>query len=144
MSALSVMLVRSYSAKTLRVRTVSRIEALVDLGFDMSIRRTFVLRGVTLPPQIDTEQAKHCLIILIGAKRLIVRPDVQSCERWGVMEEIPCRIFLAERVFGKPIGYTINLPEAAGPVLELGPYISWLATQNFDLNVVKQTVNGAP
>lgn len=145
MTTLPSLVSRSFHARTLRVQSVARIEATIDLDFGVMIRRTIVLDGLTLPrdmPDDLRQRAKHCLVVLIGGKRLVIRPDARSRDRWNSMPEIPSRVYLAERVCGKPIGFIETLPDANGSVLELAPYLTWLATQHFDVDLVKETMNG--
>lgn len=145
MTTLPALASRAFHAKTLRVWTINRVEAIVDLDFGVTIRKSFTIDGLALGDALSEDvraRAVHCLVVLIGGKRLIVQPDPRSRDRWGSMREIAARVYLAEKVNGSPIGYTENLPEASGPVLELAPYVSWLAQQQFDIDLVRETMNG--
>lgn len=137
---------RLFAARTQRVQSVRRIEALVDLDFAVQIRRTFLLDALQLPPLDEAmiARAKHCLVVLIGGKQLLVRPDPNTRWNWHLMPEILARVFLNERVFGRPVGYIELMPEAQGPVLEVAPYMNWLASQRFDVDLVRETLNWRP
>lgn len=144
MTALPALDSRCFFARAARIRSLNRIDAALDLDFGISIERTFVIED--LPVEGMSEElalrAKHCLIVLAGGKRLIVRPDPRLRDRWEFLRSIPARVYLLERVAGRPVGYVETLTEASGPALELAPYLTWLSLQDFDVDLVKETLNG--
>lgn len=135
---------RSFMARSQFVHSVRRFDATVDLEFGVQIRRSFVVDGVEAPVgEFMRERAKHCMVVLTGGKRLILRPDPRVRDQWQYLRDIPARVFLAERVVGKPIGYIDSMAEAGGPVLELTPYLKWLASEGFDIDLVREALTGA-
>lgn len=137
---------RTFPARVIRVQTTSRVEALLDLDFGVHVRHSFAIVDAAKLSPSDAElrdRARHCLVVLLGQKRVLLRPDPRYRERWHQMSEIPARVYLCERVRGNAIGYIEAGPEFARPVLEVGPYLTWLADQNFDIELVKETLNGA-
>lgn len=146
MSTIPAIASRTFHARTARVPSVYRVEAFVDLDFGVQLRQTFALDALDFPIKLEPElfeRAKHCLVVLIGGKRLIVRPDPGMREEWRLLAEIPARVYLCEKVYGKPIGYIEHMPEIGIPVLELSPFLSWLWTERFDVDLVREVMNGS-
>jgi len=132
-----------FDGRTVRVHSPSKIEALTDLRLGVSIAKMFSLLD-PLPPLEDEafERAMHCIIVLIGGKRLLIQPDPAEAENWPYMGAIPARIYLAERTHGKLVGHTRGLPGYEMPLLELSPYLHWLSARSFNVSDVRQALNG--
>lgn len=135
---------RGFRARTVCVQSANRIETELDLDFGIRLRRTFLLDGFEVHAAVGEarNRAKHCLVVLAGGRSLVVRPDPRLRDRWHGGVDLRARVFLCERVFGRPVGYMQSVTEAQGPALELGPYMSWLASTDFDVEVVKDLLNG--
>lgn len=145
MIALPAVSSRCFFARSLRVSNTYRVEAMVDLDFGVQVRRTFVFDDSTQWDGFgdeDRDRARHCAIVLMGGKKLIVQPDPRVRDRWHSMSHIPARVYLADRVYGRPIGFVEVLPEMGGPVLEVAPYLAWLSGQKFSVDLVLETVRG--
>lgn len=137
---------RSYKAKTLRVIPVRKVEALVDLDFGVQVQKTFIIDGLDDNLGVDGEQAwsaaRHCMIVLLGGKKLVVRPDPEVRHAWHRLDAIKANVYVLGTFDDHPVGYVERLPEANGPALEVGPFITWLSSQNFDVARVKEALNG--
>jgi len=136
---------RAFRARTVRVQTANRIEVNLDLDFGLRLTKTFLLEGFSLQdvPEEKRSDAKHCLVILVGGKNLGVRPDPSAREKWHSLADLRARVYLRERVFESPVGFVESgVEEANGPVLEISPYMRWLAERGFDIEDVKTTMNG--
>lgn len=162
MNALTAVASRTFPAKTLRVHAPVCLEiegtgalelelaldALVDLDFGVQVRRTFRISDVPLASASEEtdasvlDRAKHCLVVLVGGKNLVIRPDPSLRERWHLMPSIPARVYLRDRVLGKPVGYIESMAEAGGPALEVGPFMAWLAGEGFEVDLVREALNG--
>ncbi len=105
----------------------------LDVGFGVTIRRDLRLEGVqkNFVPLSKVNEAKHCLVVMLGGSRVIVQ--VQDTD-----SELPiARVFLAEKFNGAPPGVT----EVFGnPLLDVSTYFMSLAP-DFDVKVVKALFN---
>jgi len=137
---------RTFRGRTVRVQTANRVEVDLDLDFGLRLKRTFLLEDFSLQdvPEEKRSDAKHCLVILVGGKNLVVRPDPRTRDKWHSLADLRARVYLRERVFGNPVGFVEQgVSEAGGPVLEISPYMLWLAERGFDVEDVKATMNGS-
>lgn len=133
-----------FRGRTLKIHSIDRVEILVELDFDFLARKVFALGLEFDPDELEEEdysKAQHCLVVLLGGKRVIVEPDVSCREQWGRRSEVPSRVYLTERVHGHPIGYTEGLPSHGDPVLEVAPFYNSLFP-DFDVHEVKAVLNG--
>lgn len=130
-----------FSAVCVRVCAWNVVEARVDIGFGVSIERTLRLDTVstrTLTAD-DRRRGQHCLIVLVGSKRLLV--DIADREsHQGVLS---ARVYLREPTFGRLVGHTYGLHRTVDPVLELAPFIDWLSSRNFDVADVRAALSGS-
>lgn len=133
-----------FSGKTLKIHSIDRVEILLELDFDFLARKIFALDVsfdlVNLEEE-DYRRAQHCLVVLLGGKRVMVEPEISVREQWGRCAEIPSRVYLTERVHGHPVGYTEGLPGHHDAVLEVAPFYNSLFPA-FDVQVVKEVLNG--
>lgn len=132
-----------FSGRTVRVHAPTRIEVEVSLMFGVSIRRMFEIDSA-LPVDVDEaafDKAMHCLVVLVGGKRLVVQPESDP-NGWAHSTLIPSRIYLAETTHGNLIGHTRGLPGYEMPLLELSPFMGWLQTRNFNIADVRAALNG--
>lgn len=132
-----------FDGRTVRVHSPSKIEVLTDLRLGVTVLKAFALLD-PLPRLEDDvfDRAMHCLIVLIGGKRLLVQPDPAESENWPFLGTIPARIYLAERTHGELVGHTRGLPGYEMPLLELSPYLHWLHARSFDVADVRRALNG--
>lgn len=145
MRPLPVVDLRAFRARTLQVVSVQRIEAMLDLDFGVHIQRTFEIDGIgelNVKSQDEWAAARHCMIVLLGGKQLVVHPDASTREVWYRTSPIRARVYLLGRIRGNPIGYVADLPGVGGPALDVGPYIARLAQDGFEIDFVKETING--
>lgn len=135
---------RFFRGRTLKIHDANRVEILVELPFDICLRKTFELAALGFDAgQLDEEaysKAQHALVVMIGGKRVVVEPTIALREHWGQRQDLPARIYLDERIHGRPIGLTNGILRDA--VLEVSPFFSWIAEQSFDLGAVKRALNG--
>jgi hypothetical protein len=132
-----------FKGKTLRVHRINQIEATVELEFGVSVTRMFSLDAVSADvPSEDYDRAMHCLVVLVGGKRLILQPDEADRENWSHRPVIAARVYLAERTYGKQVGHTCGLYSEVDPVLEVSPFFNWIRERGFRLADVKAAVNG--
>ena len=133
-----------FRGRTLKIHSIDRVEIQVELEFDFLARKMFSLELEFNPDELeedDYSKAQHCLVVLLGGKRVVIEPDVACRDQWGRMKDIPARVYLVERVHGRPIGYTEGLPGYGEPVLEVAPFYNSLFP-NFDVTNVKSALNG--
>lgn len=135
---------RVFRASTVRVHSVNAVEASVDLDFGVTVRKVFIFAGVRVAdiPQRLRKEALHCLVVLLGGKRLLVQPAEAEREQWGRRPEVHARVFLDARICGTPIGLTTGLPGLTGAFLEVTPFLRHLQEHEFDLQFVKNALRG--
>lgn len=134
---------RLFSGKTVKIHTPNQVEVAVDLDFDIVVRKIFKLDRVS--DDVDPEflrQAQYCLVVLLGGKRVLVEPSVSDREQWGRKPVVRARLFLAEKIYGSPIGLMRNLPDTRAPVLEISPFLNWLREHKYAMHHVKAALNG--
>jgi hypothetical protein len=135
---------RLFKGKTLKIHSIDRVEIAVELDFDLITRKVFSLELEFDPEGLeedDYSRAQHCLVVLLGGKRVMIEPELALREQWGRRSEVPARVFLVERTFGRPIGHTEGLPGHLDPVLEVAPFYNSLYPA-FDVQDVKAVLNG--
>jgi hypothetical protein len=135
---------RLFPGRTVKVHATDRIEVLLELDFDTYVRKVFTLDGVDLSDISDSQlsNAQHCLVVLVGGKRLIVEPPPALREQWGRRLNLHARIFLAEQVYGRPVGFTTDLPGHRDPVLDVSAFYNSLRESGFQVSDVKRVLNG--
>lgn len=126
------------AGRVVRVHSVNRVEVAVDLGFDVFVNRVFVLEDLRVNdiPADKRRQAVHCLVVLVGGKNVYVQPESMS----GTAKM--ARLYLAEKVFGSPVGLVQHIPGLARPLLDVSTFMGWLGGCGFELREVKAVVNG--
>lgn len=132
-----------FKARTYRVHTLNRVEATVQLDFGIHVNKLFEVPD--MPARLDRETfdaAMHCLIILIGGKRLLIQPDEVDREAWTFRPVLTGRIYLAEKTHGSLVGHTFGLSPETDPVLELAPFFEWVRQRGFSKADVKAAING--
>ena len=131
-------MIRLYPGKVFRIRSVNCIEVDLDLGFGVSLRKPIVLEGVERGdvPSYFVRRAKHCLIVLLGGKRVYVYLDSDHNEGHAFG-----RVFLDQPVHGDPVG--LMKPDGLDrPLLEISTFYTWLRSTDYDIEAVKEVLNG--
>mgnify|MGYP000179800205 CR=1 FL=1 len=125
-------------ARTVRVHSIGRIEVDVDLGLGVRKNHIFSLEGFSHRDVEDPNKAKacHCLVVLIGGKRLLVQPEHLRPDARRA------RLFLAEKVHGSPVGLVQHAPGLTKPILDISVFLSWLSASDFEIAKVHEVVNG--
>lgn len=135
-----------FQGSTVAVVSPNRVTIEVDCDFGLTARRVFQLADFDPRPYGPElhHAAKHCLIVLVGGrKRLVVRPDPHTRSEWFAQSVIRARVYLPVlRDIGTPVGYVATLPEASGPFLEISAYMRSLADRRFDVQAVRDMLNG--
>lgn len=134
-----------FHGRTVRVHSPSRIEAQVSLKFGVSVARLFEVESPLMGDvAVDEEvfdRAMHCLVVLIGGKRLLIQPAADP-DHWAHTPVIRSRIYLAESTHGRLVGHTRGLPGYETPLLELSPFMGWLEGRGFNVADVRSALNG--
>jgi hypothetical protein len=137
---------RLFRGRTIKIHSVNRVEVMLDLDFDTLRNKTFALPELEFDAAELSEdalsRAQHCLVVLLGGKRVLVEPPIALRDQWGARVDLSARIYLLGRVHGRPIGYTVGLPEHPDPALEVSPFYNWIASRGFDVADVKAVLNG--
>lgn len=135
---------RFFRGRTLKIHSVSRVDVLVEMPFDLFVCKTFTLDALGFDDSAfddDTySDAQHALVVLLGGKRVIVEPDISQRAHWGHLRTITARIYLDARVHGAPVGLTKGI--LSNPVLEISPFFSWVAENKFNMGTMKRVLNG--
>jgi len=135
-----------FSGTVRRIAGINRIEATIDLPFDIAITRPIVLEDVRVKdfPSDDLlrDRAQHCLIVLLGGKNIVVVPSSYEVDRWRSKPTTLARVYLNERIFGEPVGFTPKMPGYDKPLLEVSSFYTWLRAQDFRVSEVKNVING--
>lgn len=129
---------RLLRGRTIRVASLNSIEVELQLGFGVSIRKAVRLEGIdeSSVPQHCASEAKHCLVVLLGGKHLLVHTDAHRQARTLVG-----RVYLDERVYGDPVG--METPFGMDEFrLDVSVFYDWLRSQAYDIRMVKAVLNG--
>jgi hypothetical protein len=114
------------------------IEAHMDFG--IKVERAIALDGFSLSdfPEEMRSNAMHCLVVLLGGKRLIVNPSAQH------HHITVAHLYLDEKLRGPvpPVGMEM-VPGTNDTRLEVGTYFRSLRTSAFAVDEVKLMLNGA-
>lgn len=135
---------RIFRGRTLKIHSIDRVEISVELDFDVSARKVFSLALDFDPDTLgedDYSRAQHCLVVLLGGKRVLVEPEISTREQWGRSDAVGARVYMTERVHQRPVGYTEGIPGHIDPVLEAAPFYNSLFPE-FDVTVVRAILNG--
>lgn len=127
-------------ARVVRVKSVNQIELTVDLGFGVSSTRAFTLDDIRVAdvPEERRSDAVHCLVVLLGGKRVVVQPEnFKPTAKFA-------RIYLAEKIYGSPVGLVQHAPGFDRSILDVSVFFQWLSGCNYSLEAVKEVINGNP
>jgi hypothetical protein len=126
-----------YRGKVVRVQSINCIEINLDLRFGVHIDKNVVLEGIEakdINPKLRS-QAMHCLILLVGGKKVIVHAD--DSQRDGY---IVGRVFLQDRVTEAPV--PLLRPYGMDtPMLEVTSFYRWMASRDFNAADVTNLLN---
>lgn len=112
-----------------------------DLWFGIHGHKRVIIEGIDVG-RVNAAQrghAQHCLVVLLGGKRLLVKvadPRVDG--------SVLGRVYLDEKVYHKPAGL-VEVSDLLGDNrerLEIGTYFDALIACNFDVGFVHKTLNG--
>ena len=129
---------RLLCGRTVRVMSLNSIEVELQLGFGVSIRKAVRLEGIdeSSVPRHHASDAKHCLVVLLGGKRLLIHTDVHRKGRTLVG-----RVYLDERVYGEPVG--MGIPFGMDELrLDVSVFYEWLRANGYNVQAVKVMLNG--
>lgn len=135
---------RLFHGRTVRILGMTTLEVAFDLDFGVTLSRSVALMNTSRyedSPELR-RRAEHCLIVLLGGKQVLVAPDMTFRTEWGRTDYLRCQVYYTGRVTGTPLGLVEHMPGTDGPVLEVGPYMTYLQTCNYDVAAVKATING--
>lgn len=121
-----------------RVMSLNSVEVDLQLGFGVSIRRGIRLEGIDVSavPKHLLDAAKHCLVVLLGGKRVLVHTDPHRRGRF-----LMGRVYLDERVYGEPIGMETPFGLDVSR-LDASAFYAWLGAHEYDIRIVKSVLNG--
>ena len=130
---------RLLRGRTVRVERLNCVEVNLDLDFGVSVKKRIIVEGV-MPREVPRKlhsAAEHCMIVLLGGKRLLVHVADDADKRDGI---IVGRVYLAEKTYGDPPG--MRTPHGLDVLLlEVGEFFKHLATHKFDGDLVKCVLN---
>lgn len=123
-----------YHGRTVRVLALDRVLVALDLGMHVALDRVFSIAGIDqdrVPPALRTE-ALHCLVVLLGGKRILV--SVQD-------DDDPiAHVYLNERVRAGASGlFPVSFDST--PRLDVGLFFMSLL-DDFSVARVKAVLNG--
>ena len=129
-------------ATTKHIHCVSLIDADIDLGFKISCERTLKLTGVDFPFLVnqtvktkESECAKHCIIVLLGGKSILVDIEDEDSKR------LTCKVYLP--VPNNPVSkFVVSIGGLSH--LDVNGYIMDLANRQFSVEEVKSLLNKRP
>jgi hypothetical protein len=136
---------RTFRAKTVRVHSIGVVEVSLDLDFGVRVTKVLSIEGMRpseIPEHLHSN-AMHCLVVLLGGKRLLIQPDPVEREGWGRIPSVRARVFVDEKVHGTPVGLTTNIADATGDLLDVAPFCHDLCGSGFRVDAVKQVLNKA-
>jgi hypothetical protein len=124
-----------YPAMASYVKSANCIEAEIHLGFDISIRKSLLIKGLPLnafPSAEARDKAKHCLIVLIGSKKV-----------WAKIGEFSQGFYTSDVYVGgikfSPVGYTTVDDQLT---MDVGLFMHWLIKDGLDHRKVLGCING--
>ena len=130
---------RLIRARSIRVEWFNCVDVGLDLDFGVQIRKRIIIEGIQprdVPKKFHSA-ARHCMIVLLGGKRLIIRVDPGADRRDGILLG---RVYLAEETYGDPPG--MRVPHGLDKkLLEVGEFFQYLLTKKFEDEYVKRALN---
>lgn len=127
-----------FRGHTVRVKSLDSIEVELQLGFGVSIRKAVRLEGIEaadIPGRLASD-AKHCLVVLLGGKKVLVHTDEHRRGRFLVG-----RVYLDERTYGDPVGMATPFGLDVTR-LDVSTFYDWLRKRSYDIKLVKAVLNG--
>jgi len=125
-------------ARSVHIPTSNSVVLNVNLGFGVNLNRKATLDGVSQKdvPYHYRKEARHCLVVLLAKKRLLVRFATED-------DEHPCiaRVYLNERVHGDPPGL-VTMDDSEYPLLEVSTFFLSLREDGFEVQRVLDVLNG--
>jgi len=134
--------IHAYAGKVQRVSSRwDTVTVNLDLGFDISFRADLRIEGVDMSkvPHVWSEQAKHCMVILLGGKRVyaFLSETDQPKGRPAL-----ARVYLADRAIEPPPEILSTPPGFGSPMVEAGLFSDWIADKGCDPQDVRDMLNG--
>jgi hypothetical protein len=131
---------RLYEARTIRVLALNRILVDLSLGFGVRIQRSLQVEGIeSSVPSAQYQSALHCLVIVLGARDLLVHTDDTMIDG-----HLKARVYLASPAENAPDG-TVALPYGMDePRMEIGLMWQWLQRTGFDPRETGRRMHGVP
>jgi hypothetical protein len=125
-------------ARVMRVYSANRVELDIDLGFGVRVARSFHLDGIDPKtiPDAAARDAVHALVVLIGGKQVLVRPEHTRSDARRAS------VYLNERIFGTPVGFVGEAPGLPRAILDVAVFFNWIAAQSFNVALVREVVHG--
>jgi len=119
------------SAKTSHVSSVNSVSLCVYLRFRISIIVDVKLDDVPFETNV-ADDGKHCLIIMIGGKKILLDTDDHE-KRFPYMGTL----YVKGQIPHKDCCVSINNIS----YINVNRYMSWLRGQNFDVELLKSELN---
>ncbi len=123
-----------YAATASYVKSPNCIEADIHLGFDISLHRSMLIRGLNLSAfsTNDYEKAKHCLIVLVGSKKVWIKPG-------DIVQGYHTADFFIGDIKFSPVGY---LTIEGSLFVDVCAFMKWLIKDGLDHHKVLGAING--
>jgi len=125
-----------FTAKTFHVRHPELVDFQISIGrFRLTLTQLIRLRGFTLEKEELIPNAKHCLVVLLGGKKVTLEMDY-ACQK----EPWLSFVYLRGEIHGVA---DCNIQIGDEPHIHVCNYMNWLQANNgFDVNVVRSQLNG--
>jgi len=132
---------RVVPGETVRVHSIGRVEARLDLGLGTLVMRHLLVEGVNrieIPPDLRSA-AMHVLVTLVGGKRILAHVDITNTDG-----HIPARLFLDDPTV-TPHDEYLEVPYGMqSKRLDVCSFLLWMRPRKFDVAVVRAILNGKP
>lgn len=126
------------------VLTPNAVEIMLDLAFSVHTSRRFTLEEVPLPDRSDEttwDRARHCLVVLLGGKRVVVQMSARDCSNDSARNFIPARVYLDTRIDPQTVGYTPSVPGWHRPMLDVNTFFASIAVGGYRVATVRAALN---
>lgn len=133
---------RLYRAKTIRVHSLTTVQASIELDFGTSVNRIVVIEGFNknYVPSDQSQEAHRSLIALLGSSRDLF---LYMAPQQDAQTPALARVYIAERL---PVPLEAGLATPPGltePFLEVASAMAWLAQFKYAKSAAIKLLSGA-
>lgn len=130
---------RYYAGHVQRVNPDGSLVGMVEVGFNVHVAVRLQIEGLSFRGlgKVAYDAAMHCMLVLVGGKDFVALLPYQD------NTSALARLYLAARVRDPAAPGLVQIEGCPSPVLDVAAFMVYIASNNYDVALVKRALNGA-